>query len=590
VYHHLTYNLILSLFWGLLAWQMFRDEEPASIQVGSHSYDPIPVLFCLALIAARWPTLLLNEEINPDESQRIALALSFLHDPVPWRGADPTTGGPLNSYILTLLPALGIPLNYITARAVGLILLMISAICWYVAAMRLRDRFVAKSVVIPAVTFLCFAQHHNYTHYSTEILPTAVLSVAALVISSLERRTSLRLFIAALLLGAVPFTKLQASPLAIVGFLSILIFAWRVRGEPFFRTATTMIAGGLAVPTVMLVVLLATGTLGDAWRSYIVNGLLVSTKQLSLFDFIYSVVGYPPWKNPTSFGILIVALGLITLAGLRPAFLSDQFRGKGRWVIMGSVIYALTAVFVVWKPGLLFYHYLFFGIPAAIFLAAALFAPWQVGSPWQQFWLRIRNSVRPHGAKAAGLFLLACTIIGGLVSGLRPPPLDFQRIATQKPDPVAGIIHALKKNDRHLAVWGYMPKYYAITGVRPTTRDAMAQWQVREGPLKEYYRTRYLADFNKSRPNLLLDATGPGNFRFKDYQPAPLESFKRLYEIVRSNYVLLVTLRQCGTPHTRIFVSQTRLSELGIKKQAMPTMPVCLRNNEDLAALLRTLR
>jgi hypothetical protein len=257
---------------------------------------------------------------------------------------------------------------------------------------------------------------------------------------------------------------------------------------------------------------------------------------------------------------------------------------------MGSAIYALTAVFVVWKPGLLFYHYLFFGIPAAVFLSAALFAPWQVGSPWQRVWSLLRNSVRPHGAKAAALFLLACTVIGGLVSELRPPPLEFERIATQKPDPIARIILALKKDDPHFAVWGYMPKYYAITGMRPTTRDAMAQWQVRDGPLKEYYRVRYLADFNKSRPNVLVDASGPGNFRFKDYQPVPLKRFKRLYEIVRSNYVLLATVRQCGTPHTRISVSLTRLSELGIKKEAIQTTPVCLRNNEDLAQLLLLLR
>ena len=88
---------------GLLICQLFRDEETAD-----KSFDPVPILLALALIAARWPTLLLNEPLNEDESWLIAGALAFIHDRVPWRGADLTTSDPLNSYVLFVPAALGL--------------------------------------------------------------------------------------------------------------------------------------------------------------------------------------------------------------------------------------------------------------------------------------------------------------------------------------------------------------------------------------------------------------------------------------------------------------------------------------------------
>ena len=78
-----------------------------------------------------------------------------------------------------------------------------------------------------------------------------------------------------------------------------------------------------------------------------------------------------------------------------------------------------------------------------------------------------------------------------------------------------------------------MPQIFcAMTRTRPTTRDVITQFQIWEGPEKHYYRTRYLADFNKSRPNVFVDATGPGNFEFKYSPPTPVEDFTELNEIM----------------------------------------------------------
>ena len=216
-------------------------------------------------------------------------------------------------------------------------------------------------------------------------------------------------------------------------------------------------------------------------------------------------------------------------------------------------------------------------------------APWKAGSAWQRAWLQIGRAVRPLGAKAAVRFILCCGVAGVIYAALGPSPLLFEQISLQRSDPIAQIIHALRRDDMHLAVWGYMPKYYAITGLRPATRDAITHYEVWENPQIEYYRKRYLSDFNKSRPNVLVQATRAANFSLKNLPPMPIERFPEFSEIVRSNYYLLLDIQPCGTPRTRIYVSQKRFSGLKPRAKALAKVTSCLWGDEDLSHLLSSL-
>ena len=169
--------------------------------------------------------------------------------------------------------------------------------------------------------------------------------------------------------------------------------------------------------------------------------------------------------------------------------------------------------------------------------------------------------------------------------------------ATHTPTTVAALLAPLVNEGSHFAVWGFMPSYYALTGKRPTTRDVISQFQIWEHPQREYYRTRYLTDFNRSRPDVFVDATGDGNFTFKYSPGMPFESFGALRDIILSSYVLLLETERCWSPvdgvvtaHTRIFVSRAYHGRLGEAVQEIPSTPVCLRNREDLAKLVSSLR
>ena len=95
----------------LLAWSawLFHTQEITSR--AKHRAVVSALLVFAVLLAWRWPFLLSADEYNPDESQLIAGALTLPLDPVPWRGVDGFTSGPLNFYPLLIPHLVGLPLD-----------------------------------------------------------------------------------------------------------------------------------------------------------------------------------------------------------------------------------------------------------------------------------------------------------------------------------------------------------------------------------------------------------------------------------------------------------------------------------------------
>src|SRR3954469_23325991 len=96
-YGAVFYWLFLCLVWAFIIAHLLDRRGGVSPTAGMVP-DRTPLLLALAILAAKWPIIFFNAELNADESQFFAGALGLLHDPVPWRGADNTTSGPLNSY------------------------------------------------------------------------------------------------------------------------------------------------------------------------------------------------------------------------------------------------------------------------------------------------------------------------------------------------------------------------------------------------------------------------------------------------------------------------------------------------------------
>ena len=85
--------------------------------------DGVFIVILVALTAfMRLPAFLFNHELDPDESQMLTQGLTLSIDPVVYRSIDPTTGGPLTSYLLSGFAYLGFTLDFQFAHILSWVL------------------------------------------------------------------------------------------------------------------------------------------------------------------------------------------------------------------------------------------------------------------------------------------------------------------------------------------------------------------------------------------------------------------------------------------------------------------------------------
>jgi len=186
------------------------------------------VLCAVAVLCFRWPLLFVQHQLNPDESQLIAGAITLRHDPVFWRSVDGNTGGPLDYY--PLLPAGWVTgfSSFVAARLIGLAATFAALLLAGETLALLSGASLARVVVLPALAAAAFTTCPDFIFYSTETMPTLLLAAGAYAAVRQGRAPAPSwLWATALLLGGVPWTKLQAVPIAAVLWLLVLIREYR---------------------------------------------------------------------------------------------------------------------------------------------------------------------------------------------------------------------------------------------------------------------------------------------------------------------------------------------------------------------------
>src|SRR5271157_1167252 len=185
----------------------------------------------------RLPSALVPCELNVDESQMLSLAMKFLVDPRPWIAADTTSSGPLNSYLISVLLLMGFKPGFVLVHLLASVLVCLQVLMTYLTLRRLGSERTAALGAFLMVLLYGLGTSGDYLHYSSELLPTLLLTVGFYIFlvwldePSGRRADALRLlFSGGLVLGTAPWCKLSAAP--ITGALGLVVLAaiFRDRG------------------------------------------------------------------------------------------------------------------------------------------------------------------------------------------------------------------------------------------------------------------------------------------------------------------------------------------------------------------------
>lgn len=483
------------------------------------------LLLAGVLVVFRWPLITLPHELYPDESQLLAGALTLRHDPVFWRSVDGGTAGPLDYY--ALLPAAFFPgtTSYAVTRLTAALVLWGMLVAAGETLALVTNRTVARLAVLPALVFAALTTSPEFIHYSTELVPGLLLALAvpAIVRQSIQASRG-NLWAAALLLGATPFAKLQAAPIAAaLGLLLVIheIVAGRARNA-------WLLIGVALLPTLLVTALVtATGQAEHMLIPYFLqNTLYAQTGRLPLGTVVRQL-----WEQSVTNGYHALWLaGCAVFCGGAGFFIRHTPGRLRRCGVAAAGLLAVT-VFCVLSPGRPYHHYLnLLTLPVTLLVGVAL-----------GLVLQARASGPNSGTTLpVGVFLI-CTLLPQLVLRVSPwpDPYDYYNSTVSARGPahreLVAMIQSLSVPGESLGLWGWRSSLYVETGLPQATRLAHTEPLLVEGPWQKFYLRRYYDDLVAAAPPVFVDATGPGNFRFES-RAAGHEIYPLLRDWLRTHY------------------------------------------------------
>ncbi len=551
--HFDTYPIAYWLPVYALCWALLWLAARSLIQRPLIEWKWVGLLSLILFFLLRLSTIVFNAEINPDESQMITQAFTLYHDPVYFRSVDGTTGGPLDSYFLIVPGLFGLPFDYITAHLTAFFL--IAGYLWllYVVAGRWFGQSIAPLALLPFVFMLGLTQNGDFLHYNSELVALLLLGLSYHLYATLlpQKIPSLvRIALIGLLLGMIPFGKLQAIPLAaVVGLFVLLDVVTRVDLTPMAKVSRVvgLGAGSLAFPLLVVLLTKSTGVYDDFVTYYLKGNFqyggdtdqLESLRQLPTF-----------LQRGSEFDWLVKLIFGIWLAGFLVSIRRGTSANRGAWRISGFIGALFVAtLFAITRTGSGYVHYLFFIIGPLFFSLAY---------GWQQ--LSLNGSVGKWIGTGAmviflGLFGLQAVHNYRQQIPLNRYPSDGQNGWVVQQSPVSKVVRQHAEPGEKLAVWGWRCDYYVQANMQQgvaenhTIRSAFAH------PMQAVYQQRYLADFLRSFPPVFVDAVGSQNLWMNDRKTQGHELIKPLGQFVAAHYTYIGLVND-----TRIYVRNDRIN------------------------------
>jgi hypothetical protein len=515
----------------------------------------------------RLPSALVPRELSMDESQMLSQAMKFLVDPRPWIAVDPTTSGPLNSYLISVFLLMGFKPGFVLVHVLASVLVCLQVLVAYLTLRRLGSEKTAALGAFLMVLLYGLATYEDYLHYASELLPTLLLTLGFYMFlvwldEPAGRRVGAQLcllFSGGLVLGAVPWCKLQAVPISGALGLVVLAAIFRDRGPSFsfslrVKELIAFCAGAVLTTCVMLVILAKTGAIDDFWYSYI-RANLAYARSVGHFLFMF--------LTPSLHQLLLVAfgVGLLVYVSRSPDILL-LFK-KRRWVFSGLLVYAGAALFAVCRPKFLFLHYAIFLVPPMTYLTAVPF----LESPEVADPTKSRQS--PHRL----MFVLVLILLSASIDGVRYANMittirklsHSHWLVGDSNERIAEVVRDIQKTRpvRSLAIWGWAPGVYVLTGIPPATRDSDDTNVISQGPMQKYFRERFVGDLREKTPDLFIDAVAPGAFMWLWTENNGYESDPQLQKFIEGSYILVDELTLVdGAKPVRFFARREQWHQL----------------------------
>lgn len=491
-------------------------------------------LFILIFITGfmRFPVFLYNLPLNPDESQMLAQGLTLTVDPLLYRSVDPTTSGPINTYLLSIVHLLGFRLDFQAAHVLSWLITLVSVYFLYKALKSLLTTYVSQLAIIPTIVFFSFTQNANHVHYYSEGIAIALLSFCTYQLArwtATKNFTYVELIRFGICNGLIVLCKIQALPLAFVVGVWSLVLIYSFQKSHWLRYGSILAGSVLTVWTGWLFYMQINGLLNDFFLYYIIANaqLKVQFSESSpSYQFFYHFIHFPMIIRAESGELNYWFYSFIGLGGVflvqhfsKAAFIKIVQLDHYFWTM--AVGYLLMVVAVIIRTGSFYtHHFLFFVLPGCL-LTGLFLSQLRFSSPWK--------------------WAILLTQLLFLSKGFRRSSLNIYETAYSqhnKISPVGKAILNYGKPGDYLVVWGWSCEYYVETQMPQGVNENHSVRSAMKHPLQEVYYQRYLRDLKRTKPKVFVDAITSATLWMNDPEKYGHQNYPALAKYISDNYQL----------------------------------------------------
>jgi hypothetical protein len=501
-------------------------------------------VFTVTFVAFRLPILVFNVALNPDESVFIVGAMTLAENPVYWESVDGCTSGPFSFYAITAFCEIfRQPYDYVSARIVGLCLMLSSMVLNFFT---LRKFFSVASAAISTfcvVAFLSTTRYHDFVHFSSEQLPIFLLSIMSLLYAIMAKTQEIKkehLFWFGFVAGMVPFAKLQAAPISTMLALIVYWVVYQKKKPQFITYSSILTAGCLCMSVFLFVSGAALGFLDDFWLFYIKNNLGYGSN-ISMLDGIIRSFS----DRINIFTKAISVLGILIL------IFKVWYKKEVRFTPVSLFILAFVAssLFSVFKPGFMFHHYLLLLVfPTTLLFGYFIKEVLSLPNVYQRK-LSIASSLAIILA-----FTLTVDAKNEFVTGNK----------AKRPMDISPISHEILKYtlpNEPLVIWGESGKHYLETKRIQGIRWSHTYWGMYSDAQRKLFQQEYAKQFQTILAPVFIDThANEGSFIVR--KNCGYETVPELKKVIDERYHFLAEINQ-----QRIYVRNDRVAEINKEKE-----------------------
>lgn len=500
-------------------------------------------VFTITFIAFRLPIVVYNVALNPDESMFIVGAMTLAENPIYWESVDGCTSGPFSFYIITAFcEFFKQPYDYVSARIIGLYLMICSLVVNFFTIRKFFSTSVAAISIFCVVAFLSTIRHPDFIHFGSEHLPVFLLSILVSLYAHLVQSSEIRkshLFWLGFAAGMILFTKLQTAPIAasIVGISYWFIYQKKKKQSLVYFCILTL--GGLFIPCLLFAIGAYFGFLKEIWVYYIQHNLGYGSEISIVSSFLQSL------NDPLNiFTKIIVVLTILII--IYQIFYKKSFRLTA--ITLFIITFLGSSIFAVFKPGFMFHHYLLLLVFPTAFLLG--------------YFLNEILSLPNVGIK--NISVVALLVI--VVSFTLIIPIKNEYVTTnhsRRPmniSPIGKEILKYTLPHEPLVIWGESGRYYLETKRIQGSRWSHTYWGMYSDSLQRLFRQEYVKEFlNLPAPVFIDTHVTEGSFILR--KDSGYETVSDLKKLVDEKYQFLIEIDQ-----QRVFVRNDRMMDVQINE------------------------